>query len=397
MSILQFLKTRFKAKQIRVFKIILTWFLVTRIILTLIGGVTQILHPTTFVGFFDDQELSKNSFVMSPFVRVWAQWDSIYYYRTAEQNYPDIKNIKTDLKTERRFAFFPLYSLLIKIVSTLSGLNLYLSGLLISNIFLIVSCVLMYNLLALDYSTRTALQAVKFMLIAPTSFIFSGYLTESLYLFLAILCFWLARQQHWLMVGFAGIFTSLSRVPGVLLIIPLGVVAWHQSNVNADSRTKRIIKLLPLLLIPLGLVIFMFINYWKTGDALFFLHIQDTWGKKIRNPIISLPLELINALANNTINRIIETGSTLFAFVLLATGFRYLRPEYRVFCLYSLLLPLLTATTSMPRYLLPIFPLYLCLERLCPSRWLRELMTIILAMTMGFLMVDWSVGGLLVI
>lgn len=354
---MKILRDFFKFIDPRIFKSIITWFLVTRLSLVIIGGTTQILHPTAFAGFFDDQNLKNNSLIMSPFVKVWAQWDSNYYYRTAEKGYPEIKDTeKVEIKIIRRFAFFPLYSLLIRIFSTLSGLNLYLSGLLISNISLIASCILMYKLLALDYSRRSALQSVKFMLISPTSFIFSGYLTESTYLFFILLSFWLARRQNWMLVGFTGIFTSLSRVPGVLSILPLAMIAWNQSSLNKDNLNKRIFKLLPLLLIPVGLGIFMLVNYWKTGDPLLFLHIQDTWGRRIRNPLISLPLELINAIKNNAINRVVETGSTLMAFILIAIGFFRLRPEYKVFSLYSLVVPLLTSTLSMPRYLLPIFP-----------------------------------------
>ncbi len=381
----------------KIFKIIITWFLVTRICLLLIGGTAQLLYSTSYLGFFTDKNLSQNAFVMSPFVKVWATWDSIYYYRIAEEGYPDIKEKQVDLKTSRRFAFFPLYPVFIRILSALSGLNLYLSGLVISNICLIASCILMYKLLLLDYSRRTALQAVKFMLIAPTSFIFSGYFTESIYFFFLLLSFWLARQQNWLMVGMTGMLLSLTRVPGVLAVLPLGIIAWEQSSLNKENLKRRILKLLPLMLLPVGLGIYILVNYLKTGDPLFFFHIQETWGRQIRNILMSLPLELINAIKNNRINRVVETGATITALSLVVIGFRRMRPEYRIFCLYSIIVPLLTSTWSMPRFLLPIFPLYLCLDFICVKRWMRDLMTIVLAMTMGFLMVTWSTGGKLVI
>jgi ABC-type multidrug transport system fused ATPase/permease subunit len=378
-------------------KIILTWFLVTRICLLIIGGTSQILYSTTFVGFFADENLTKNALVMSPFIRAWGSWDSIYYYRIAEEGYPNIKDSEPNIKTKRRFAFFPLYSILIKFINSLTDLNLYLTGLILSNIFFLFSCILMYKLFCLDYSRATALQAVKFMLLAPTSFVFSGFFTESLYLFLLILSFWFARKGNWLMVGVSGMFTSLSRVPGVLSLFPLAIIAWNKTPLQQINFKEILNKLLPLILIPVGLGLFMLLNYVKTDDPLFFYHVQDTWGRELRNPIISLPLELISAIKTAKINRFVETGATLTAILLLCLGFRRLRLEYQIFSIYSLVVPLLTSTWSMPRYILVIFPLYLCLVFICSKRWQKDLMTIILAMAMGFLMVNWSTGGQLII
>lgn len=120
-------------------------------------------------------------------ISLWKQWDVSNYIYIAKNGY-------TNVGEGRYFiVFMPLYPFLIRISAFLIG-NYEVSALLISNLASLFAAFFLYRLAKLDYPHTTALKSVFYFSIFPTSyFLIAGY-TESLFLLLAIGCFYYARK-----------------------------------------------------------------------------------------------------------------------------------------------------------------------------------------------------------
>ena len=145
----------------------------------------------------------------NPLLAVWGRWDAEHYLRIAGQGY---------FGTEP--AFFPLYPLLIRIVSGFTG-SLLVAGLIVSNAASFLALLYLYKLVEHEYNRHVAQRATFFVSIFPTAIFFSAVYSESLFLFLTVASFYYVRERRWLMAGVFGFFAALTRSEGVLLAAPL--------------------------------------------------------------------------------------------------------------------------------------------------------------------------------
>ncbi len=242
-------------------------------------------------------------------------------------------------------------------------------------------------------SEEVALRSVKYMFIWPTSFILSGVLSEALFLLLVIGCFYYARKGEWLKAGLVGFFLSLTRVPGVFVVIPL----LYDYMKGKSFKLKSIrIDILALALLPLGLLIFCVYNYYLTGDYLAFAHIQQTaWGHHFDNPIKTLINGMFGSAENPRI--IVAAWFAGFTMAFLAIFYRRIPLSYVLFCFISLFLPLVKGLGSMPRYTVVLFPVFIGFALLGKDKKVDDAFTIIFSVLQGCFMVFWSVGDTLII
>ena len=98
--------------------------------------------------------------------------------------------------------------------------------------------------------------------------------TESLFLLLTVGCFYAAKREWWWTAGIIGALASATRVTGILLLPALVLLYW-QTYRTLRPRTN----FLPLLLIPTGLLSFMYFLYFITGNPLAFKDIAAVWGR----------------------------------------------------------------------------------------------------------------------
>ena len=175
--------------------------------------------------------------------------------------------------------FFPLYPLLIRIFYYLAG-NDVLSGLCVSIVAFALACVYFYKLVCLDFAKEVAQKALIFLCVFPTSFFFGLVMSESLFLLLSVLTLYHIRKHHWWLVGIFGCLAALTKYVGVFLVFPAFVEVLEEYHVFKNIKNWKYLlkisfqKLVPLILIPCGTLIFLYINYRVSGDALYFLKVQ---------------------------------------------------------------------------------------------------------------------------
>lgn len=360
-------------------------FFSTRFILTTIG---------VFARAFLGRQYGKQ-FIWSQqtWLDLWGVWDSFWYMDIAENGYSEVgRNFLSP--DQANYAFFPLYPLLMRFLGTVLGNRYYLAGVIISNICIIVSSILLYKLVQLDSDEKTALQSVKYLFLFPTAFIFSGVFTESLYLCLVLLCFYLARTKKWMLVGIAGFFLALTRSLGVLMIVPLTYEYLKEKKFRLNQVR---LNSLFLLFIPLGLLVFAVYNFFLAGDFLAFKDIQAAWNREMSDPFTAIISGFQQGLFKSDFKKLLEAAFTAVSLLLLIAFFRKVQFSYWLFAMFSILVPLTGGVDSIPRYVLPVFPLFILLAKLSKNRDFDDSATLSLGLLQGFLMALWTCGFPLVI
>jgi hypothetical protein len=253
--------------------------------------------------------------------------------------------------------------------------------------------VVLYRLVRLDEDDELAVRSAKYLLLFPTSFVFSGVLSESLYLLLLVGGVYAARQRRWLVAGTLGGLLSLTRSAGVLVVLPMAYEYYLAVRTGAGARAR---DALWLLLIPCGAVLFAAYQYHLTGDPLAYLHVEASWNNAFRAP--KTPTSGVDpaVLARLAIVAMFVLG----AFAYLVVSRRALRVSYWLVGMYTVLLPVVVAGPSQllgtPRYIAEAFPLYILLAK-TSARTPRADQTLapLLAAGQGFLMAIWTNGGYL--
>lgn len=260
-------------------------------------------------------------------------------------------------------AFFPFYPLLIRAVSSLPVPPVY-AGLLISHIAFFLGLLLFYDF-ALRMDKKSAVWSVLLLLAFPTSFFFAAVYPTSLYFLLTVAAFTAIEKRKWLFAGVLGFLASLTRIYGAFLIIPaaLEYIRLH---------TKIAWKVVSAIgLIPLGLVVYMTYLYISFGDALSFIRVQSAFGaQRNTDKIVLLPqvlwryAKIFTSVSPVSVEygiAVLEIVTFVFFLYLLLRAFNTrLNTSFILYCGIVLIVPTLTGTlTSVPRYVLDAFPLFI--------------------------------------
>jgi hypothetical protein len=364
-------------------KYILGLFFATRIILTIIGCFSHIILDPRLPPRKYDLVFSKYLWL-----DIWGVWDTGWYVDIATNGYT-LSSQFAGLEHQSNYAFFPLYPMLMRFLGTIIG-DYYVAGLILSNIFLLIACTFLYKLVRLDAENETALRSVKYLFLFPNAFIFSGVFTEPLFLALVLICFYYAKKGNWPAVGLNGFLVSLTRPNGFWMILPLS----YEYLKSKNFRVKNIrIDLLFLALLPLGFLAYGFYIYYLTGKPLALLEIQSAWGVKFTNPL----RVLWQGLLSQKYDDVFATYFTIFFLWFLILSFKKLNFSHWLYGMYMILVPLTAGLEAIPRYILPVFPLYIAFAKFGESSKLDQIFTICLALLQGFLMVFWTMAFNLIV
>ncbi len=282
---------------------------------------------------------------------VWGRWDAVHYLDIATNGYHG-----TDM------AFFPLLPLLIGILGKVMG-NHLIAGLVISNVALFFALLFLYKLVEHEFDRTVARRAIFYISIFPTAVFFSAVYTESLFLMLTVASFYYMRERRWWLAGAIGLLASLTRVEGVLLAVPFAIEWWSAYRENTVAGLKNLV---PIVLIPLGLVLFMVYLWVLNGDPLYFSHVQSHWNRQLAAPWTSVGNsfhKIATAVGPQTIaQQILELVFTALMIGVLVGGWRKLKASYVAYMGLSVLMPLCTSSLmSMPRFALVLFPMFVIL------------------------------------
>lgn len=265
-----------------------------------------------------------------------ANWDGGHYIGISKYGYSE----------KFQYAFFPLYPLLIKFTSQITG-NYLIAALIISITSFFLALHFLYKLISLDFSKKLAENTIIFLLIFPTSFYFITAYSEGVFFLLTVLTFYYFRKQNFALATFFAVLVSATRLAG--LAVSLALIF---QIINSKINKKNWI----ILFSPLGFIIYCIYLFNITGDPLYFLTAESShWQRNLAVPGISFWLTLKN-------QNFIELFFGIFGLGMVLRSFRFLPANYAIYGLLSILLPIATSSlVSMPRFLLPIFPIFILL------------------------------------
>lgn len=343
----------------------------------------------------------------------WSNWDGGHFRGIAEHGYSPEQTV-----------FFPLYPLLIKILS-MPGLDTNFAGLLISHLSLLFALFFLYKLTLLDFSEKVAKRTVFAMLIFPTSFYFAAAYSESLFLAVSVASFYFLRSKKLGWASLGGAAAVATRLVGIVTVIAiltehlLKPVAKFHLSLLWNTKLRRLLLYFTVLsiilklsikfthiqnlyffavLLTLILVIFEFLMknvdfkkiltlktfllflsllpipiYMLYQQTLFqepfgFLTNESGWNRHFTLPWEPV-LGYLNYLKSVGIFQIGNAAGVLTELIFFIGGMvglifsiYKLRPAYSIFYALSLILPLFSGTLiAMPRYMLTIFPIFILL------------------------------------
>lgn len=295
------------------------------------------------------------NYLKNPLVFAWANFDGEHYLSIAQIGYLGLEQ-----------AFFPVFPALMNFLARPFGVSIFsltLAGLFISNVSFLLSLIMLWKSVYLDYSKKIAYLTIICLLCFPTSFYFGALYSESLFLLMAVTSFYLIRKNRWFLGSLIGGFSSVTRIFGILLA---------PSFLFEEPSRDKWMKILWISLIPMGLVFYMIYQWASAGDPLAFYHLQKIVGPQHESGITFLPqiyfryikILLTTPFSNPIYQTIIlEIFVGILFFILPIYGyFRKVRLSYLFYSMIGFLLPTIQGSfSSVPRYVLVFFPSFLIL------------------------------------
>ena len=281
--------------------------------------------------------------------------DGGWYVGTAKDGY---EHRAFDATEQHNWAFFPLYPLSLYLASHVTG-GLMLTGILLSNIFLLPALILLHKTaLAFGLDEAGADRTIFYVAAFPTSYFLSLPLTESLFLLVTVGSFYAAARGRWWLAGMVGALATATRFSGIFLLPALALLYWKQCGRRPRASASS------LLLIPLGLLSFMLYLYMITGNAFAFKDVLAAWGRRSGFFLLTLfgYLARFRVVDESWDFHALNFAASVLA---LACGIVLARRRQWALALYTLL-SIIAPLSSMvlqshARYVLTIFPVFMVL------------------------------------
>src|SRR3989344_6780560 len=303
-----------------------------------------------FIAFSVFNLLPHSDRFQNNFLTSFSNWDGGHYLGIAEFGYSE----------KFQYAFFPLYPLLIKLLTEITQ-NYLLSGILISIICTFLGLHIFYKLVSLDFDKRLAEKACIYLLFFPTAFYFLTVYTEGLFFFLTISTFYFLREKKLLLATIFAIFASATKVAGLAVVIALIVEVHLLFGISKKNFY--------IFLSPLGFILYCYFLNTQTGDPFYFITAQNHWLRSLSMPFTPFWETIRNlsspGFTSTNYTAFLDLLFAIFGVGLIIRSFRFLPFSYSIYGLVSLALPLFsTSLSSMPRFLLVIFPIFILLSLL---------------------------------
>jgi len=369
---------------------VLSIYIVSRAVLLIIGMIALHMVPPSAA-----TQLGLLSYSYpNNWLGLWSHWDSAWYSRIADQGYTGPILTPGDFFGQASYAFFPLLPLLTKVLSKVLGIQILAAGLLLANAMQVIAGIFLYRYVVLRFDNRQiALTAVTAMFFFPGSFVFSSFMTESLYLSLAIISFFYMEKEQYGRGAAAASLITIARSPGILFFF-IFILHWLRKNHDVRSILENDWRsFLKILLIPLPLLMFMGFLFTKFDSAFAFSQVHVFWGRSLATPLQSLFHDLFYFHNLSDISGALVSFVAFFTVSLIIINLKRLTAEEIIFSLAGILVPLSTSLESAIRLCDVIFPLFIAISLLSgkyPKLGLPLIAS--LAMINAMLMVFWVIG-----
>ena len=338
-------------------------------------------------------------------VDVWGRWDSAWLLRVAIHGYSDAK---------RTAAFFPLYPGLVAGLGRVLLGHYVLAGVLVSLAACYGSFLLLHRIAEERLGADGARRALLYLALFPMSLFLQAAYTESLFLLLTLLAFFLAERGRFAGAGLSAGLAILTRAAGVALLPALVLLAWRSRD-----RGRAVAG---LALAPLSFLVYPLVLWQQRGEPFAFLHaeLDPTWARHfswagpfgglwdgaraavagVRQLVAGPGGHVYWPVRDTTPMRVAALNLELFGFlalflVLTVIVWRRFGSVYGLFCATSLAIPLSMPShrwplLSLPRFGLVVFPFFLALAVLGGRPRVHTAIVGVSALFLGIAVAQWA-------
>ncbi len=288
-------------------------------------------------------------------------WDGEWYLEIVSHGYS-----WNGPEWQSSVAFFPLYPFLGRLAGQLLGggeLGLFV----VANLSFAVYLFYLHRLVCLDVDRPAADRTVLYLAIFPLSFIFSSPYAEATMLALATASFYYGRRGRWSAAVLLGFLAALTRLAGVLILLPLLYEFLQQRGLSWRA--------LGLALVPGGTAGFIAYQSLFTGSPLGVVRMTSaSWSRHFSMPweTLRIAVDLVQQgplTEYNTSIAIVDTSIAVLFLSLSLLAVLWLRPAYWLYAISACLLALSSSvapdaylpTASLGRYMLAVFPAFIVL------------------------------------
>ena len=314
-------------------------------------------------------------FEAAKFAETFAAWDSGWYFDIAQRGYYWSPSGQSSI------AFFPLYPMLMRALAWPFGGGdraLWIAGIALSYTCLFLGLAVLHRLTARTFGgdRETARRTLLYVAVFPFAYFFTQVYTESLFLLTSVSAVAAAVASRWGWAGLFGALAALTRPNGILIAVPLGLLALA----GRPRLAELLRRAAALALVPLGFGAFCAFAFRLTGDPLGWLHAQAQWGYTVGNrPWVEL-MRLLDGLDRQGLYGYFFSdplapyyflhGMVALAFVALTPSvFTRVGPALGAYVAVSLYVPLSgNALEGIGRYAATLFPVFMLLGTITSRR-----------------------------
>lgn len=343
----------------------------TRFVLLVLGVYTLFRLVTTMILVWvahQEQDPSIYSGEVPRYFEVATLWDGAWYQRIAEDGYPpELPRDSAGEVRQNEWAFYPMFPYLARWASALTGQPFEITGPLVATVLGGAAAVVMGLLLRRHVGPAAALAGVSAFAAFPTAPTLQVAYTESLAVLLLCLVLWALSGERWLAAAAVALLTGLARP----IALPLGLVAlvavlarWVRRREEPLSVREVVGMLTSLAACAVSGLIWPVLVWRGTEVADGYTVSMSAWrqGEPVR-PFLPT-LERVQIQFGETAGPLL-LAAVAAALVVAVVGpwARGLGLAMRTWCLgYPFyLVASLDPWTSIYRYLLPLFPLFVLL------------------------------------
>lgn len=297
-------------------------------------------------------------------------WDSSWYLDIARNGYPPTVAAEGP---GNRWAFFPALPEVIRAVARTTGMSFEHAGIVVAFVFGLTAAVAVWFAVRSVFGSRIADRTVAVLCFFPTAYTFSMVYTEGLFLTTAALCLLFLRTRQWLLAGLAACAAGLTRNVGIVLVAACLVV-----GARAVLQRRELRALAGMALAPMGIVAFVLFQWQRTGSPVSFLRAQAAWNQQwawFSSPFQALWRVLTAPHAWSDAGAVLGAAAVVLVLVAIAllvhehVRRRSVPVEWWIYTAGGVLAAFSPYwPSSVPRYVMVVFPLLVALVVRLPRR-----------------------------
>lgn len=286
----------------------------------------------------------------------WRHFDALWFVRIAAHGYG-----RGDLST----AYMPLYPLLLRCASVLTGGHLFSAAILASNLSCVGAVGLIWRWVADRHGGPVAWRTIALLLLFPDGFFLLGAYSESTFLLFSAGTLLALGRGRWLLAGTLATLATLTRLQGLVLVVPILTAAWPHRR---EARTVAVV-FIAATLPPIGSWLYQRLLFATLGGGDLLHTFRNQWNIPIQAPwqtvwryVTVIRSPKWSMFHSHVYNYVMLWDLTIAALGLLVLilSWRRLGPAL---CLYGLAgwCFMMTRWYSTGRYTLAILPFFLAL------------------------------------